>query len=111
METNQLAQLFKALSCQQRFNLFLLLLDWCGGEPAPGEGMERCFTRACETLHLSRSTISHHFRELEKAGLIDCTRSGQHKICRINGDALSALRLFAEHVDRRRRHAENGPTP
>lgn len=108
MELHQLAPVFKALSCEQRFTLFLLLAEWCADEAASGEGMERCFTRACEQLKLSRSTISHHFRELEKAGLIETVRSGQVKICRINPEAVSAIRQFAAFADRRRRDAEHG---
>lgn len=99
--------MFKALSCEQRLNLFFLLDDWCCGEISSGEGMEKCFTRACEALHLSRSTISHHFRELEKAGLIVCTRNGQSKTCRINREAVAAIRQFAETFNRRSQHADN----
>jgi len=112
MKTINLTRLFKALSCEQRLNLFLLLTGWCSDEMASEEGMERCFTRACEELHLSRSTISHHFRELEKAGLIVCSRSGQTKLCRINPEAVAAIRQFADTADRRNMHAETGrPTP
>lgn len=106
MNTHQVSLVFKALACEQRLKLLLLLLEWCD-DLAADEGLEKCFTRACESLHLSRSTISHHFRELEKAGLIDCTRSGQNKVCRINREAVTSIRGFAEIVDRRSRHAGN----
>jgi len=108
METVQLTRIFKALSCEQRFNLFLLLADWCRDHLSTGEGMEKCFTRACEELQLSRSTISHHFRELEEAGLIESSRIGQTKISKINPDAISAIRQFLERADGRNHHAQNG---
>jgi ArsR family transcriptional regulator len=95
-----LAKIFKALSCEQRLNIFRLLYEWqqesCNAEGVSmnEEGMEKCFTRACCCMNLSRSTISHHFKELENAGLITCTRSGQSFICKVNMDAVDAVRSF-----------------
>ncbi|MEZ0369720.1 MAG: ArsR/SmtB family transcription factor, partial [Candidatus Sericytochromatia bacterium] len=38
--------------------------------------INKAFTRACERFALSRSTLSHHFKELQNAGLIHCERKG-----------------------------------
>lgn len=94
MDTNELLKLFKALSSEHRLKLFLLLNEWCCGEFSLEKGIERCFTKACAELNLSRSTISHHFKELQKAGLITCTRNGQSYVCQINQEAVRHIQHF-----------------
>lgn len=98
METVELAKIFKALSNEQRLNLFKMLYQWNseaeGEEYVCYDGVDRCFTKACCSLPLSRSTVSHHFKELQNAGLITVTRSGQCFCCKINQDAVQAIRDF-----------------
>ncbi|XEC94755.1 ArsR/SmtB family transcription factor [Paenibacillus tarimensis] len=94
MKTIDLSKIFKALSSEQRLNLFLMLYEWRGTDCSFTEGMEKCFTKACCSMDLSRSTISHHFKELQNAGLIQCTRSGQSSVCQINMEAVQAIRDF-----------------
>jgi ArsR family transcriptional regulator, arsenate/arsenite/antimonite-responsive transcriptional repressor len=100
-----LIKIFKALSSEQRLNIFKMLYEWQRANcettgdcsvPVPDEGMEKCFTKACCCMRLSRSTISHHFKELENAGLISCTRNGQSYICKVNMEAIHAIRGFLE---------------
>lgn len=97
MKQIDLAKIFKALANEQRLKLFQMLYEWnqleVGGYSC-GAGVEKCFTKACCSLVLSRSTISHHFKELQNAGLITVTRSGQSFICKINNDAVEAIRGF-----------------
>ncbi|HEX2927295.1 MAG TPA: ArsR family transcriptional regulator [Ruminiclostridium sp.] len=45
-------------------------------------------------MSLSRSTISHHFKELQNAGLITYTRKGQSFMCKINDEAILAIQNF-----------------
>lgn len=96
-----LVKIFKALSSEQRFSIFKMLYEWQQSSSGTtldyscfDEGMERCFTKACCCMELSRSTISHHFKVLEKAGLITCTRNGQSIVCKINMEAVEAIRDF-----------------
>lgn len=97
-----LVKIFKALSSEQRFNLFKMLYEWCDccgvanddGDYEIGEGIDKCFTKACCSMELSRSTISHHFKELQNAGLITYTRNGQCFSCKINMEAVQAVRDF-----------------
>lgn len=100
-----LVKIFKALSSEQRLNIFKKLYEWnqassdtTGGPDlsCPDDGIEKCFTKACCCMNLSKSTISHHFKELENAGLITCTRNGQSFVCKINMDAVQAIRTFLE---------------
>ncbi|HEX2954232.1 MAG TPA: ArsR family transcriptional regulator [Bacillota bacterium] len=100
MEQKNLALIFKALSNDKRLELFQMLYEWQGLNECVDlstvecDGMDRCFTKACCSLGLCRSTVSHHFKELENAGLVTLTRQGQSSICRINVEAVEAIRNF-----------------
>ena len=100
MELEELAKIFKALSNEQRLKLFMMIYEWQESEESGAEGfsycdgLERCFTKACCSFQLSRSTISHHFKELQNAGLITCTRNGQCFVCKINDQAVAAIQNF-----------------
>lgn len=100
MELAELTKIFKALSNEQRLKLFLMLYEWQASEGngevgfSDCDGLERCFTKACCSFQLSRSTISHHFKELQNAGLISCTRNGQCFVCKINPEAVAAIQNF-----------------
>ena len=93
MKHKSLAKKFKALACEQRLLLLKLLKDWEGAESCC-PGVRKGFTKACEKLNISRSTISHHFKELENAGLIQCVRNGQAIECQVNEEALKEIREF-----------------
>ncbi len=100
MSEYNLVKIFKALSCDQRFYLFKALCEWCeteenkGGEYINNEGLDKCFTKACCCMNLSKSTISHHFKELQNAGLISYTRNGQSFCCKINREAIAEIKNF-----------------
>lgn len=100
MEQSNLVKIFKALSSEQRLNLFKMIfeetekLNKTGKKSGCCSGVEKAFTAACGCLDLSPSTISHHFKELQNAGLITCKRVGQSFTCTINQEALEAVRQF-----------------
>ena len=102
MKTKSLAKVFKALSNEHRLELFRLIYGQCRLEEGRAkkegksccEGIEKAFTMACGCLDLSRSTISHHFKELQNAGLITCTRQGQTFMCQVNEEHVEAVREF-----------------
>jgi len=115
MEQSNLAKIFKALGNKQRLALFEMVYrmsqspDPGGLAPAeaararrrkPGTAPEPCcpvkkaFTAACSCMGLARSTVSHHFKELQNAGLITCTRDGQAFLCEVNPEAVEAVRAF-----------------
>ncbi len=93
MELSQAIKILKALSCDQRFKLFQLLRRWNGIDPCCS-GVLKAFSRASEELKLSKSTISHHFKELENAGLIICQRNGQAANCCVNEKVLKEALKF-----------------
>jgi ArsR family transcriptional regulator len=101
MEQSNLAKIFKALSSEQRLKLFMMLhekrektlsLDpekqCCMGH------IKKAFSMACEHFSISRSTISHHLKELQNAGLVKCTRNGQSFDCEINEEAIKSIQNF-----------------
>jgi ArsR family transcriptional regulator len=101
MEKINLVKVFKALSSEQRYNIFMMIYEWSeqnSSEDAYSscEGIEKCFTKACCCMNLSRSTISHHIKELQNAGLITYTRKGQCFVCEVNKEAVEAIRNFAK---------------
>jgi len=101
MEQSNLAKYFKALSNPQRLKLFLMIhrrfeKTNAGQGESCCQGFEKAFTAACSCLKLSRSTISHHFKELQSAGLITCQRIGQAFSCKVNEDAVRAIKEFTE---------------
>ncbi len=87
MELSKATKVFKALACEHRIQLLQLLRQW-NGLDACCDGVMKAFTKASEELNISRSTLSHHFKELENAGLIVCVRNGQAMNCKINEGAI-----------------------
>jgi ArsR family transcriptional regulator, arsenate/arsenite/antimonite-responsive transcriptional repressor len=54
-------------------------------------GEEECpCQRLREEFPISKATISHHIKELVRAGLIDARREGQFLHCEIRRDVLEA---------------------
>lgn len=95
MDSKQAAKIFKALSSEQRLNLFRMIYYW--QKTMPKEeccGVQKAFTRACECMDLSRSTISHHLKELQQAGLISCDRNGQALVCSINKELVEEIKEY-----------------
>ncbi len=101
MKQSNITKIFRALSNEQRLKLFKMIYD-CQVEKGSnkssscGAGVDKAFTKACDHLSVARSTVSHHMKELENAGLISMTRKGQSFTCEINMDAVKAIHKFLE---------------
>ncbi len=63
--------------------------------------------RLTEMFPVSKATISHHIKELVRAGLIDANRQGQYLHCEVRRDVLEAY--SAELLRRVKRTRGNGP--
>ena len=99
MKPLNITKIFKALSNEQRLKLFKMIYD-CQVEKLSNKdstcvkGVDKAFTKACNYLSIARSTVSHHMKELENAGLISTTRKGQSFTCEINMGAVKAIQQF-----------------
>lgn len=98
MELSNIVGYFKALSSEQRLKVFMMILEAEREEDGCCQGVLRAFSRACGMLKISRSTVSHHIKELEASGLLNCERQGQSMCCQVNEKALSELREFLGRV-------------
>lgn len=96
MKQSNLAKIFKALSNEQRLKIFEAIYneeqksfkeDCCCH-------VKKAFTLICEHFNISKSTISHHIKELQNAGLIECNRDGQYYVCTVNKQLLEEVRNF-----------------
>ncbi len=112
MKLSNYTKIFKALSNEQRLKIFIMLYKNCCGTAgakagsefrirgesccASEAGLEKAFTKICDSMDLSRSTVSHHFKELQNAGLITCEREGQLFRCRVNKEVIDSIKKFLE---------------
>jgi len=46
--------------------------------------------RLCQDFPVSKATISHHIRELVRAGLVDARRDGQYLNCQVRREVIEA---------------------
>ena len=80
LTTRQFELIAKALSDPRR----MALLETISGER----------TCPCQRLRdqfpVSKATISHHIKELVRAGLVDARRQGQYLQCEVRRDVLAA---------------------
>ena len=95
-KTLQLAEAFKALSNPNRLQIFMQLLTCCqpGTVCSAQELQSFCVSELGDSLDIAPSTLSHHIKELGRAGLIRTQRRGQHVDCRVDIDTVQALGEF-----------------
>jgi ArsR family transcriptional regulator len=104
-DSERLSGMFKALANPHRLGIYLRLasLDGdtacCtvknGSEPELITGAPcACVGDLGRDLGIVPSTVSHHIKELNRAGLITLTRRGQQILCRVEPSALETLRNF-----------------
>ncbi len=88
MDTKQLTRVMKALSNENRLELYLEIARRSGVDFAT----EECLIselRAC--WNLGAPTVSHHLKELASAGLIITEKRGKFVTARVNNKTVDAV--------------------
>jgi DNA-binding transcriptional ArsR family regulator len=87
------AEAFKALSNPNRLAIFLHLIACCppGTSCSFEEEMKRCVGDLGKGLNIGQSTISHHIKELRRAGLIQVGKKGKYTECWVDAETVTVL--------------------
>lgn len=96
INADTLAEAFKALSNPNRLKIFQQLLSCCapGTACAVEQATKHCVGDLGNGLGIAPSTLSHHIKELNRAGLIQMERRGQHVDCWVDPATVEKLSLF-----------------
>jgi DNA-binding transcriptional ArsR family regulator len=86
-----LSDVFKALGDPNRLAIFELIRERCGPGCVPTDDPDATISKLAEEFDLALSTVSHHLKELRRAGLIICEKRGQHVFCSVNEERLREL--------------------
>ncbi|OOZ40081.1 hypothetical protein BOW53_08995 [Solemya pervernicosa gill symbiont] len=91
----QMAEQFKALANPHRLQIFLSLSTCCApGTVCSSEEAVRSVGVIGEGLDIAPSTLSHHIKELNRAGLIEMERQGKQVNCWVDPATLEQLSHF-----------------
>ncbi len=90
------SEIFKALSNPNRLKIYLKLLASCkaGEIHQVTEEVCTCIGELGENLGIVPSTMSHHIKELRRAGLIQIRRQGQRIESWIDKETIEELAEF-----------------
>jgi DNA-binding transcriptional ArsR family regulator len=86
----------KALSNENR----LAILEYLRrqSETSDADDLGRSVGEIAKQMKVGIPTVSHHLKELYRAGLIRCERQGQHVRCSVNRNAFDELRAFLKDL-------------
>lgn len=95
-EIDQYAAQFKALSNPHRLSLFHRLTTCCpvGSVCDVDEAARLTVGQLGEGLDVAPSTVSHHLKELHRAGLVQMVRRGKQVDCWVEPRTLERLSSF-----------------
>jgi len=91
-ELHHFAEVFKALANPNRLQIFFRLASCCPqGTICDSEAaVQRCVGELGQGLEIDPSTVSHHLKELRRAGLIRVERRGKHILCWVDRETVEA---------------------
>lgn len=96
IDIKQYSAMFKALSNPNRLQIFNLLTGCC--EPGTicntDEAVSCCVGDLDGQLDIASSTLSHHLKELNHAGLVNMEREGKQILCSVSPATLTQLSDF-----------------
>lgn len=95
-EPTQLVDIFKALANPHRLKIYNILTECCSpGSACGSDAIYNCCVGDLDSqLDIAASTLSHHLKELNRAGLIEMTRDGKQVRCSVNRDSLLQLQNY-----------------
>jgi len=95
-EERALTDTFKALSNPNRLALFNRLMNCCtpGTKCNATAAVRFCVGDLGDGLNIAPSTLSHHLKELNRAGLVEMERKGKNVECWVEPEKLKALSSF-----------------
>jgi len=93
VEVHRWAEVFKALANPNRLHIFLRLVSCCppGTKCSSEAAIRRCVGELGQDLEIDPSTVSHHLKELRRAGLIRVTRRGKNILCWVDRETVLGL--------------------
>ena len=95
MDVAKFAATFKALAHPHRLVIFLRLAQCCERRGCDAEECARlCVGELRRGLKIGQPTLSHHLKELTRAGLIRTRKSGQSTECWVAETTLDDLAEF-----------------
>lgn len=96
LDIKDFADIFGALSNPNRLKIFLRLVSCCepGSVCDMETGVRACVGELGKDLGIVPSTVSHHIKELNQAGLINMERRGQMIECWVDPEILTTLSDF-----------------
>ncbi len=95
MNIEKAADIFKALAHPHRLAIFLRLSGCCQRHGCDVEECSRlCVGELGKGLGIGQPTVSHHLKELTRAGLIRTCKSGQVTECWVAETTLDGLAGF-----------------
>ena len=94
MSSKELAKIFKALSNENRLDIYKELAKQ---ENSDYKHKEVCsIAEILSYLNIGAPTISHHLKELENADLITTEKKGKFLVARINKVTLEKIRALID---------------
>ena len=92
LQVNQFAEVFKALANPNRLQIFLRLASCCpmGTKCDSEAAVRQCVGELGQDLEIDPSTVSHHLKELRRAGLIRVARRGKNILCWVDRETVEA---------------------
>ena len=93
IDLNRYSSMFKALSNPHRLQIFNLLTGCCepGKACSTDEAISYCVGELDQQLDIASSTLSHHLKELNQAGLVNMEREGKQVFCSVSPSTLTEL--------------------
>ena len=96
MNAKKLAKIMKALSNENRLNLYMEIAK---KEVSDFETQECNISDIVKLFRLSPPTISHHLKELSNADLITTEKRGKYLVARINKETLAEVKQILSSIE------------